>query len=114
MFKNSSKYNVLLQVSQFITTLEHDLSRGVGSSLASLLGQCMYFGLSFSRVGADFRALVAPIFVKTVQQNFETAVRKATKKFEADMDKFTLPKNQAQNKSVLPSQKINATSKQVS
>ncbi|XP_054260981.1 conserved oligomeric Golgi complex subunit 8-like [Macrosteles quadrilineatus] len=100
------------KVSQFITTLEHDLSRGVGSSLASLLGQCMYFGLSFSRVGADFRALVAPIFVKTVQQNFETAVRKATKKFEADMDKFTLPKNQTQNKSVLPSLKINASTKQ--
>lgn len=53
----------------------------------------MYFGLSFSRIGADFRALVAPVFVKTIGNNFETSVRKASKKFDADMEKFTLPKS---------------------
>lgn len=68
------------------------MNKGVGSSLSSLLGQSMYFGLSFSRVGADFRALIAPIFVKTVINNFTSAVRKATKRFDVDMEKFTLPK----------------------
>ncbi|KAJ9590779.1 hypothetical protein L9F63_016165 [Diploptera punctata] len=80
------------KVSQFLTTLEQDLNRGVGSSLDSIIGQCMYFGLSFSRVGADFRGLLAPIFVNTVTKNFEHAVRKASKKFEQDMENFSLPK----------------------
>lgn len=80
------------KVSQFLTTLEQDLNRGVGSSLDSIIGQCMYFGLSFSRVGADFRGLLAPIFIGTVSRNFEHAVRKASKKFEQDMENFTLPK----------------------
>ncbi|XP_023703994.1 conserved oligomeric Golgi complex subunit 8 isoform X3 [Cryptotermes secundus] len=80
------------KVTQFLTTLEQDLNRGVGSSLDSIVGQCMYFGLSFSRVGADFRGLLAPIFIRTVSQNFEHAVRKASKKFEQDMENFTLPK----------------------
>lgn len=71
----------------------------------------MYFGLSFSRVGADFRALAAPIFVKTVQRNFEVAVRQATKNFEANMDKFILPKIQTQIKNVSVAQKT--TTKQV-
>jgi hypothetical protein len=52
----------------------------------------MYFGLSFSRVGADFRGLLAPIFIGSVSRNFEHAVRKASKKFEQDMERFTLPK----------------------
>jgi hypothetical protein len=82
----------MFQVTQFLTTLEQDLNRGLGSSLDSIIGQCMYFGLSFSRVGADFRGLLAPIFIKTVSQNFEHAVRKASKKFEQDMENFTLPK----------------------
>lgn len=68
------------------------MNRGVGSSLDSIIGQCMYFGLSFSRVGADFRGLLAPIFIRTISQNFEHAVRKASKKFEQDMENFTLPK----------------------
>lgn len=82
----------MFQVIQFLTTLEQDLNRGVGSSLDSIIGQCMYFGLSFSRVGADFRGLLAPIFIGTVSRNFEHAVRKASKKFEQDMENFTLPK----------------------
>ncbi|XP_075225199.1 conserved oligomeric Golgi complex subunit 8 isoform X2 [Lycorma delicatula] len=83
---------IIDKVNQFINVLEQDLNKGVGSSLSSLLGQSMYFGLSFSRVGADFRALIAPIFVKTVINNFTSAVRKATKRFDVDMEKFTLPK----------------------
>jgi hypothetical protein len=37
-----------------------------GSSIALLLDQCMYFGMSLGRVDVDFRALLPPIFEKHV------------------------------------------------
>ncbi|XP_047002255.1 conserved oligomeric Golgi complex subunit 8 [Schistocerca americana] len=79
------------KIHNFLNTLERDVDRA-NTSLDSVLGQCMYFGLSFSRVGADFRGLLAPVFIKTVTQNFEKAVRKANKKFEQDMESFTVSK----------------------
>jgi len=36
---------LLIQVSQFLQTLESDLQLGVGGRLDSVLGQCMYCGL---------------------------------------------------------------------
>lgn len=80
---------------QFLCTLEQDLSRGIGSSLDSVVRQCMYFGMSLSRVGADFRGLLAPLFVEAIQQSMEVSVVKATRKFEQDMENFTLPKSQS-------------------
>ena len=65
---------------QFLKTLEYDLERGVGSRLDSLLGQCMYFGLSFSRVGADFRGLLPPLFHTAAMKVFSTAVLDATER----------------------------------
>nr|CAD7265309.1 unnamed protein product [Timema shepardi] len=82
------------KISQFLSTLEQDLSHGVGTSLDSIIGQCMYFGLSFSRVGADFRGVMAPVFVRTVSSNFEQSIKKSTKKFGQDMETFTLAKLQ--------------------
>jgi hypothetical protein len=50
----------------------------------------MYFGLSFSRVGADFRGLVVPLFIKVISQNFKNSVVKVTNQFEYDISNYTL------------------------
>lgn len=71
-----------------MVTLDTDLQKGV-SSIDTILGQCMYFGLSFSRVGADFRTLMIPIFVKTILKNFTSSILKVTEQFESDMESYT-------------------------
>ncbi|KAL6478803.1 hypothetical protein MHYP_G00122360 [Metynnis hypsauchen] len=81
---------VVQQVAQFLETLDRDLKRGVGSRLDSLLGQCMYFGLSFSRVGADFRGQLAPMFQRVAMNTFHKAVKEAVDKFQEDMNLYTL------------------------
>ena len=78
------------QVSQFLTTLETDLSTGVGTRLDSVLGQCMYFGLSFSRVGADFRGLLVPIFQRAVLSDLIVSIRQADQHLEEAMQSYTL------------------------
>lgn len=86
-------YNLILfyykQIEIFLHTLEYDLKQGV-HSIDTILGQCMYFGLSFSRVGADFRGLMAPIFYNVILTNFKTAIFKATRQFESDIESYTL------------------------
>lgn len=81
---------VVQKVAEFLATLERDLERGVGSRLDSLLGQCMYFGLSFSRVGADFRGQLAPMFQRVAVETFRKAVKEAVERFQEDMDLYTL------------------------
>ncbi|KAM4722218.1 conserved oligomeric Golgi complex subunit 8 isoform 2-T2 [Rhinophrynus dorsalis] len=81
---------VLQKVSEFLQVLENDLQRGVGGRLDSLLGQCMYFGLSFSRVGADFRGQLAPIFQRVAAEAFVRAAHDAVEKFQEDMNMYTL------------------------
>lgn len=92
------------KISQFLTTLKQDLP-GV-TSIDSILGQCTYFGLSFGRVGADFTGRMSDIFVRVIREKFESSVRKATKKFEKDMESFTLI-----NKTQKTNIKINTTVK---
>ena len=43
----------------------------------SVLSQSMYFGLSFSRIGADFRPLIAPVFVRVIVSYYHRALRTA-------------------------------------
>ncbi|KAM9122604.1 conserved oligomeric Golgi complex subunit 8 isoform 2-T2 [Pangshura tecta] len=81
---------VLQKVSQFLQVLDNDLQRGVGSRLDSLLGQCMYFGLSFSRVGADFRGQLAPLFQQVAFGTFKKAIQEAVDKFQDEMNSYTL------------------------
>ena len=38
----------------------------------------MYFGLSFSRVGYDFRQQLAPIFTNAVERQFSQAIQKSS------------------------------------
>ncbi|XP_062136400.1 conserved oligomeric Golgi complex subunit 8 isoform X1 [Drosophila sulfurigaster albostrigata] len=77
------------KINGFLLTLETDLERGV-NSIETVLGQCMYFGLSFSRVGADFRGLIAPIFVRIVCNKFESTIAQVNANFEQELEKFTL------------------------
>lgn len=72
----------------FLFTLESDLDRGI-TSFDTILGQCMYFGLSFSRVGADFRGLLVPIFIKVILKNVIASISNVTKQFEIDMENYT-------------------------
>lgn len=81
---------VAQRVAEFLVTLQRDLRRGVGPRLDSLLGQCMYFGLSFSRVGADFRGQLAPLFQQVALEAFQAALQEAADRFQEDMNRYTL------------------------
>lgn len=78
-----------MQIAEFLKTLKTDLTRGI-TSIDSVVGQCMYFGLSFSRVGCDFRCLLIPIFTEQIARSFQQSILKATKNFENNIEKYTL------------------------
>lgn len=80
------------KIEEFLKTLENDLSHSNSTILDinSVLGQCMYFGLSFSRIGFDFRGLMAPIFLKVIVKNVNGNLIKVTRQFEMDMENYTL------------------------
>lgn len=77
------------KINNFLTTLESDVDECDITSFDTLLKQCMYFGLSFSRVGVDFRALIIPIFVRAITKQFNIAISNATKHFETNMENYT-------------------------
>jgi len=61
------------KVSQFLNVVKVDLASGAPTT-ESLLGQAMYFGLSFARVGFDFRPLLAPIFLEAVERQLKLSL----------------------------------------
>lgn len=95
---SNSKVNLIFnswlheKIDDFLRMLENDLAQCNNSlmDISSILGQCMYFGVSFSRIGVDFRAQLAPIFLKAITKYLNVSVIKATKQFESDMEHFTL------------------------
>ena len=78
------------QVYQFLSTLKEDLTLAVGNRMDSVLGQAMYFGLSFSRVGVDFRGLLVPIFQNAILSEVKKKLTKINEEFVMDMQSFTL------------------------
>jgi hypothetical protein len=48
----------------------------------------MYFGLAFSRVGLDFRALMVPIFEKAILDQFTRSLEQANGKFEECLNRL--------------------------
>lgn len=79
---------IFFQISQFLVTLEEDL-KGI-YSVDSVVDQCMYFGLSFGKVGCDFRLLLLPIFTERILDILKSAINKAVDAFEKNMENFTL------------------------
>ncbi len=70
------------KIRNFLFILRKDLTAGVGNRLDSVVSQAMYFGLAFSRVGLDFRALMVPIFEEVALEQFKKALATANVKFE--------------------------------
>lgn len=52
-----------------------------GVSIANLLDQCMYYGISLGRVGIDFRPLFIPLFENTILSNFSYSISASTNYF---------------------------------
>ncbi|KAK4311380.1 hypothetical protein Pmani_017105 [Petrolisthes manimaculis] len=90
---------VLLKVNQFLELVEKDLERGVGTNLEAVLAQCMFFGQSFSRIGADFRNLLIPLFQKAALLQCEKNIRTANIKFDETLSSFSLMEAQQFSKS---------------
>ncbi|KAL1509816.1 hypothetical protein ABEB36_004496 [Hypothenemus hampei] len=76
------------QIADFLILLEDNIK--LASPIESILDQCMYFGLSFSKVGCDFRPLLVPLFTKQIFQNFQDSILKTVHTFEKNMEGFTL------------------------
>lgn len=81
---------ILHKVNHFIQLVKKDLECGLGSNLESVLAQCMFFGQSFSRIGADFRNLLIPLFQKAALVQYEKDVRVANIRFDETLSSFSL------------------------
>ncbi|CAL1284598.1 unnamed protein product [Larinioides sclopetarius] len=79
---------IIWKISWFLEVLKKDISADLGGRIDSVLAQCMYFGLSFSRVNIDFRPLLIPVFQNIALKKFCSSVERATFKFEKIMDAF--------------------------
>ncbi|XP_002123181.2 conserved oligomeric Golgi complex subunit 8 [Ciona intestinalis] len=77
------------RVNCFLKSLDESLEIGVGTRLDSLLGQCMYFGQSFSRVGADFRNLLIKKFHKVYLKIFTEGIEVSTRHFHTNMMSYS-------------------------
>ena len=65
------------RISCFLDDLEISL-QSVDGRFDFILGQCMYFGQSFSRVGCDFRSLLIPIFQDAIENFYAKAIEQVS------------------------------------
>ncbi|EFA74901.1 oligomeric Golgi complex component [Heterostelium album PN500] len=70
------------KIQMYLTTLERTLPLvKEGSSIAYILENAMYYSMSMSRVGIDFRGLLLPIFEKVITSVFLSHITTATHHF---------------------------------
>jgi len=80
---------ILNRVNEFLQMLREDLKAGASSRIESVLNQAMYFGLSFSRIGADFRMLMLPVFNEVIVENFESKLDQVLTSFKSILACYT-------------------------
>nr|SVE72874.1 EOG090X04G7 [Ceriodaphnia reticulata] len=81
---------IIEKITDFLAALQNDLPKVSPSSLESVFGQCMYFGLSFGRIGSDFRSLLVPLFSQVVYDRFDLHTNKSEAQFAEAMSSFSL------------------------
>ena len=67
------------RISCFLEDLQTSL-QSVDGRFDFILGQSMYFGQSFSRVGCDFRCLLLPIFQEAVKSYYSKSIEQVSTK----------------------------------
>ena len=77
------------KIGEFLEILKNDLARGA-TSFDTILSQCMYFGLSFSRVGTDFRPLMVPIILDAIKSKFESHCTRAKEQLRSTLVQFSV------------------------
>jgi len=79
-----------------LVVLAEDVNRCVNNEfghyypIESIIEPSFYFGLSMSRIGADFRPQLIPIINKAIAKRFTRVVYDSTLRFEASIQSFTL------------------------
>ena len=80
---------LLMKVEEYLNLLDSTIKNNedaIFSSLDSVLNQAMYFGLSFSRIGCDFRTQLIPIFESVALRRFGSSLNTAVTSFERCSD----------------------------
>ncbi|XP_047130610.1 conserved oligomeric Golgi complex subunit 8 isoform X1 [Hydra vulgaris] len=77
------------KISEFVLVLSKMLTPELICRMESIYSHCMYFGLSFSRIGADFRGLLVPIFQKVILHHFKHTVDITTTRFRDNIRVYT-------------------------
>ncbi|KAI6652889.1 Conserved oligomeric Golgi complex subunit 8-like [Oopsacas minuta] len=81
---------ITCKVGEFLRALEKMLSSHYIQRLDSLLSQSMYFGLSFSRIGADFRPMLVNIFHRTLFKTLSGHINSASADLRDSMKNYIL------------------------
>ena len=69
---------ITFQIHKFVHTLEAGVLLVEGwTNIFSVLNQCMYFGMSFGRIGLDFRHLIANVFEEIFELKLCTSLNDA-------------------------------------